>query len=502
MIFKFTSLDADVDAVDVIDHYQVGDAHVYIVSGGRYLVKEPPLLASEYEIYKKIMENLMNSLPFIDSLRTDSEKIHHLETHIWREAEEIGQVEEISKFYERLRYYIIREVIGYGVLDVPINDDQIEEILAERFDSDIGVIHRRHSELHILDTNIVIGGSDEMNSYASRLVQKTGKSVNISKPIVDGTTRSKHRITVTFGNEVSINGPTITIRKFPARPYTITHLLRFGTISPLMAAYIWMLIDAKAFGLIVGDTGSGKTTLINSLMTMANPRWRIITIEETPELQMPHKRTVSLKTRTSPHIGSENDIGIGDLIKASLRMRPDFVIVGEIRGVEANAMFQGAATGHGGLSSVHGFDIPSALTRLAAEPINITPSQSMLLWFAIHSAKLKDRQNRSIRRIRSITEFNPDQGGITPMDLFTHDWKTDSFGTEDVEDLVKKSRRINQVSELLGIEPVHDIENRVGLLDLCIDKKAYDVQSIFDILNRYYQPSFSNPKFSGSDLDY
>ncbi len=183
MVFRFTALDAEISQAQVIDYYTVGEAYVYITSAGQYLIKEPVLSQEEYAIYGNMIERLMNSLPFIDRLETDEEKIHHLETHIWKEAQETGQVEKVSKFFDRLRYYIIREVIGYGIFDVLIHDDDIEEILAERFDRNVGVIHRKHSELHILDTNIVLGKSDEMNSYVSRLMQKTGKSVNVSSQL-------------------------------------------------------------------------------------------------------------------------------------------------------------------------------------------------------------------------------------------------------------------------------------------------------------------------------
>ncbi|MGI0102929.1 MAG: hypothetical protein ACREA7_10110 [Nitrosotalea sp.] len=150
-------------------------------------------------------------------------------------------------------------------------------------------------------------------------------------------------------------------------------------------------------------------------------------------------------------------------------------------------MFQSAATGHGGLSSIHGSDIQSALTRLAAEPINIKPSQQMLLWFAVHSTRLKGTDGKAIRRIRALTEINPTEDGITSMDLFSYERKTDSFGLDDIEELVKKSKRLNHVAEILGVELVNDMQNRINLLNRCLEKKAYDIPDVFEILKKYYQ---------------
>jgi len=502
MSFKMIALDAKIEEAEVIERYMVKQAEVFITSSGQYLIKEPHLEPQELEIYETIKDHLMHSLPFLDKMETDSERISHLKSHIWKDAGDKNIIEQVKKFYDRLEYYLVREVLGYGVFDVLMNDDDIEEILIGKRDIPIGIIHRKYSEMHILDTNIIIGKSDLMDSYVQRLAQKTGKSVTIGKPIMDGTTKDKDRIMIIYGKGISLNGSIAVIRKFPSQPYTITHLLKFGTLNKIMAAYLWTLIDAKAFGLIAGATGSGKTTLINAFMMMANPRWHIITIEETPELVMPHKRTDSLHTRQSSLINSSNDIEIMELIRASLRMRPDFVIVGEVRGQEAHEMFQSAATGHGGLSSIHGYDIHSALTRLASEPINIKISQQMLLWFAIHATSLRNKDGKMIRRIKTVSEINPTETGISTTDLFNFNIHEQNFGPEHIEELVKKSKRLQYVSEIFDLDMVSDIEKKIQLLDKCVNEKAYDVQTVFQILQKYYQnPSFNMfPKIQKPNL--
>lgn len=480
--FFLVSHNADVTKFIILDSYKVNDAEVFITEDGQYLVVEPILTSEAHSTYRVMMEQLFYSL---DPLSKSDDPVNYIEQHMWREAEDMAIVDSFSKYFQSLRYYLVRDIIGYGILDVLMKDDDIEEITAERFDTKVGVIHRRFTEFNILDTNISFVSAISMNSYIQRLVQRSGNSVTAAVPIMDAMTKEGDRITVTYGREVSLPGPTIEIRKFTRQPFTISHMLGLGTLSPIMAAYHWMLFDAKAFGLIVGETGSGKTTLLNALAGLSNPRWKVLTIEETPELKIPHYRWERLVTRTSPMITySSYDVSVMDLIRASLRMRPDIEIVGEVRGREAQFLFQSAATGHGGLSTIHGASAEAALNRLASDPINIKASQQMLLWFVMHITRIKSHDNKFCRKVVSIKEVIPGMDSVILRDLFAYDRKARAYNIVSPVDLVKNSRKVHEAARILNVEPTEDIEKRISLLTECREKKSH--KEVFSTISRYY----------------
>jgi flagellar protein FlaI len=478
---------ADISEIHAIDTYKVNGAAVYITDQGRYLVLEPPLAKEAHKTYRAMMEQLFYSL---EPLSKTDDPIRYIEDHLWREAEESAKTDLLSEHFESLRYYLSRDILGYGVLDVLMRDEKIEEITAERFDRNVGVIHRQYSEFNILDSNISFGTVESMNSFIQRVMQRTGSAVTAAMPIMNSMTKEGDRITVTYGAEISLPGPTLDIRKFTRDPYTVTHLLKFGALNEVMAAYLWMLNDAKAFSIIVGETGSGKTTALNALIGLSNPRWKIITIEETPELNIPHYRWERLITRTSPMITqSKFDISIMDLIRASLRMRPDFEIVGEVRGEEAQFLFQSAATGHGGMTTFHGSSAESALNRLASEPINIRASQQMLLWFVAHITKLKTASGKTARKIISIKEVVPRAGSVSLHEVFRYDQKTGAYNIESADQTVQLSRKIHDAADILNVDPREDLEKRMRLLLQCRESSALSADEVFSITSRYYQSS-------------
>lgn len=446
----------------MVETYEVGNCTVCITKDGQYLVVEPPLTSEAYAAYSEMMEQLYYSL---EPISRSDDPIRYIEDHLWKEAERCARTDFLAENFVGLRYYLVRDILGYGILDVLMRDENVEEITVERFDRNVGIIHRRHSEFGIMNSNICFESIGQMDSYIQRTVQKTGSIVTTAMPIMSTMTKEGDRVTVTYGGEVSLPGPTINIRKFTRRPLAMVDLLRLGTLNELIAAYLWMLIDAKSFGLLVGETGSGKTTVANAVIGLSNPRWKIVTVEETPELKIPHYRWVRLITRTSSSITQQSfDINVMDLIRASLRMRPDFEIVGEVRGREAQYLFQSAATGHGGLTTFHASSAESALSRLGSEPINIGAGEQMLLWYIAHVTRIKDPQRRIMRKVVSIKEVGAQNGRISLHEVFAFDQKTDRYNIETLDELLQRSVRVGDAAAFLNVDARDDLQKRIEFL--------------------------------------
>ncbi len=328
--------------------YSVGLAKVEIweLEGrGHYVVIEPPLSPVDEEAYYEAMETLYFSArmrPGADPSEIVDEVIETVARRFSRKGE--------SPRVEVLKYYLYRDALGYKILDVVMRDPRIEDISVEGVGKPLRVFHRDVSYLDWLVTNIVFRSDDELDSIATLLAHKAKKHVSTAFPIAEGTLPEKHRLALTFSYEVSPFGTGFTIRKFREEPLTIAHLIKFGTLSPLMAAYWWILLEFKGSVFIVGPMASGKTTLLNALLTLLPPNWKIVTIEDTPELRLPHIGWRPLVARHVYSLGESRiaEVTLFDLVKLALRERADFIAVGEIRGEEAYVFMQALATGHGG----------------------------------------------------------------------------------------------------------------------------------------------------------
>lgn len=354
VMYKILRANVEAESLDILDEYTVADGRVSVrvTADGKYLIEEPAFSAEAETTYSNIIEKMREK----ELLDTDQKSISEVERVVydlfWKVGLEMYDKRELDGLFHSMKYYINRDLVGYGILHPLMTDPDIEDILVSAPQRPAYIKHKKHSnKFHSLITNVAFPNDIEMSSFISRMFIPTGNEPTIAKPGVVTYMPDKSRISATFRNVVSEPGSTIAIRKFPKKPYVITHMMQGNTITPRMAAFLWSLLDARAAGLIIGTTGSGKTTFLGAMTTMMNPRWRILTIEDSLELQIPHQDWVRYHTKkTTSTVGSEHDITIPKLIDQSLTQKPDYEIVGEIRDVsDASPLFQSMGTGHGGL---------------------------------------------------------------------------------------------------------------------------------------------------------
>lgn len=488
--FELQSVNAKeyLERVNTLEKYSIGQATVIIAESadgrGMYLIDEPHMTESDKLLYAEIMKQMfLSAKPISNS--SDVNIKDHLKHEILTICHDIGLDNEAKQILDRLLYYIFRDMLNYGIIGVPMQDPDIEDIMAENYNVNVGVIHRRYSEYGILDTNIIFKDANRMNGFVQKLVQRCSKTITAAVPYVDAITEAGHRISATFGREISLPGPNFTIRKFSIDPFTITNLLNFNTLNPLLAAYIWLLIDTKAFILMIGPTAAGKTTTIGSIISMIHPSLKVTTIEDTPELRIPHEHWQRLITRKSYSIfESKYDIDMNTLVKLALRSRPDYIIVGEVRGEEASSLVQAVATGHGGLTSFHASDPRSALVRLGSPPLNVHLAGQMLISCFIRQNRVAYK-GRSVRRILDVTEVIPKDNGIDLTKIFEWNPIDDKFIPENIEELIERSHRLKEIMMLKGYDQQSlkkDLEMRKEFLEKLVSgrkEKFADVASEF-----------------------
>ena len=471
----------DVANLRILEKYQIGAAQIYITRDGRYIVNEPPLSADAHRLYGSVVSRInlgMELEPGEDSVTLAG----RFSDAFWEVAERMKRLEDAQRLFPHLDYYIRRNLVGYGLLDPLMRDDNIEDILCSAPDRPIHVVHKKYSGTYnTLYTNVSFPDDEYMKNYIQKIFGRTGSEPTESRPMSVTHMGDGSRISATFGSQISKPGCAIAIRKFPTDPYTITDMLYNNTMTQQMAAYLWTLLDAKAVGLVIGVTGSGKTTLLASLISMLNPRWRILTIEDTLEMRIPHADWVRLNTRKSyGMMGEEFDVTIRNLIDISLTQRPDYEIVGETRLFDMDALFQSVGTGHGGLTSFHASSPSGALTRMRGAGIG--EGELGLLWFVVHISRVRLRGVYG-RRVMDISEIIPHKEGVSINPIFQYDVFSDRVNEFDMA----KSYRYKEALRICGIDDYKDdLKRRMSLLDVCIKNNIRTPGGIFAVLGKYY----------------
>ena len=394
-----------------------------------YAVLEPELTESEQRYLDFIKETLDN-IPKVDLFsmeeRGASKYIEELVNRIISDYD--LRLSDETK--EKILYLIKRDTVGYGKIDVLMRDPYIEDISCDGVKIPIFIYHRDYGSMR---TNVGFDSEEELSNFVVKLAQKCGKHISIAEPMLDATLPDGSRIQATLGTEVTTRGSTFTIRKFRADPFTPPDLIELGTMSPEMVAYFWLVVEHGISAIFAGGTASGKTTTLNAVALFIPREAKIVSIEETREINLPHPNWIPGVTRSGfGEVVADKVVGeidMYDLLKAALRQRPEYIIVGEIRGREAYVLFQAMATGHTTYSTMHADSPQSLIHRLEGKPINIPRIMLQALDFVCFhtTARVKDKRVRRVTQIIEIVDIDPVTKEIITNKVFTWDPLTDTF---------------------------------------------------------------------------
>lgn len=386
--------------------------------GLRYQVIEPELSERDQKAFEIIKKLLMTELSVsLGEIKTKKDAERRLKNKIATMIKKY-RLKIPPKNIEKINYFAVRDFIYLGKIEPLMRDHMIEEISCDGTNIPIYVWHREHESI---PTNIIYEKEAELNNFARKMAYICGKHVSIADPIIDASLPGGSRINLTLGHEITKRGSTFTIRRFRADPITVIDLIKFGTMSVDIAAYMWYLAEKRSTMLIAGGTASGKTTALNALATFIRPGQKVVSIEDTQELNLPHENwipAVSRQSFTDTQIGEINQF---DLLRAALRQRPDIIIVGETRGREAYTLFQAMATGHGGFSSIHADSVEATLTRLTSSPMDVPKSlisNSLDLITLQLKIRIGDKSARRIIQVSEIDGIDHKTGEIKTHEIF------------------------------------------------------------------------------------
>ena len=474
------------DGWRVVEEYWVVEpyAKVKIVEipelGGQkaYYVDEVQLTREERRAVDKLIDILSVELEPPASFEADVRQ--HIIEQARRLAEKYRSAVRVPKAsWGKVLYYIERDLVGYGPIEVLMRDYKLEDISCDGVDRPIHVWHRDHESI---PTNVVFRNRDALREFVVKLAHMAGKHISAAFPIVDAMLPGRHRLAATYGEEVSPKGSTFTIRKFRERPFSIIELIESGNIDSWTAAYLWLMIENKMTVMVIGATAAGKTTFLNALTNFFKPGFKVVTIEETPELNLPHENWVQLTSRESYGLGASKvgEISLYDLVRLSLRYRPDYIIVGEVRGAEAFVLFQAMATGHGGMSTMHAESLWAAIRRLTSPPMNVAPAYIPAMNIATYVERTLLPDGRVGRRMRNLWE-------VEDYDKYREIVRWDP--ATDKHAIVGSSVHLATVAARVGKsveEVMEEIERRRTVLEWMKLKGIKDTRDVFVWINRYY----------------
>lgn len=449
----------------------------------RYVAIEPPLDEREVRSLEFVKEVLLRTLDVeleIVERAVTQESLAVLDERVAKVVRDY-RMDLSQTSLRRLVYYLRRDFTGYGLVDIMMHDPDIEDISCDGPGTTVFLYHRRFGSM---ETNVVFRSSDELDGFVIRMAQRSGKQITIADPLLDSSLPDGSRLQATLGREVTDNGSTFTIRRFRDNPLSPIDLVRMGTMSAELLAYCWIVVQFGANVMLAGGTACGKTTTLNTISLFIPPQAKIVSIEDTREINLPHKNWVRSMTRGGTRGSDIKRVDMFDLLTAALRQRPEYILVGEVRGKEATVAFQAMATGHTVLGTIHADSPRSVVYRLESEPINIPRIviQSLDVIMLQALLNINGKRQRRVQEVAEIVGVDPASKELLTHSVFARNPTTDQLHyTGRSYKLQRIAHRNNWSSKELDRE----LERRVEIVNALVALPEVTFEQTAQVFSTY-----------------
>jgi flagellar protein FlaI len=454
-----------------------------------YHVIEPVLSKKEEGILETVKKDLLEIIDVgLSSVREEGKVFEYIQGKLQKILEDENLILP-SETYVKITYFIYRDFVGFNEIEGLLHDPYIEDIGCPGLNIPVFIVHRKFGSV---ETDIVFNDSGYLNNFVIKLSERCGRYISYAKPLLDGSLPDGSRVQATLAKDVTTKGPTFSIRKFRVEPFSPIDVLNFNTASPELMAYLWLMVEARASTLICGGVSTGKTTFLNVMSMFIAPEDKIVSIEDTRELNLPHENWIPSVSRVGfgvPEIGGKRygEVTLFELLKESFRQNPDYVIVGEVRGKEAYVMFQGMASGHSSLGTIHAGSIEDLIKRLETPPIELSPSliETLDLVVVMVHAKERGKSARRVKEINEIESIDPKTG--TPHNIKVFDWSPSS---DTYSSNLEESHLLKKMAFDKGVtyeDTIKELKTRARVLEWMRKFGVTNFDEVGKLINLYHK---------------
>jgi flagellar protein FlaI len=448
-----------------------------------YRVIEPEMDDEGEQLLSMVKENLSEKIDISLSSMGGREKIiDYLEEQINDLMIELG-ISMTEEQHKKILYYVYRDFVGLGKVEPLMHDPYIEDLGCDGTGTPIFAVH---SEFGSVKSSVVYNDQEDLENLVIKLAERAGRYVSYANPLLDGALPDGSRVNASLTEDVTAHGPTFSIRKFQETPFSAVDMMDLGTANAEIMAYMWILQQYQQSILICGGTSTGKTSFLNATVSFIPPEDKIVSIEDTRELQLPHENWIPSVTREMFGTSSQGDVDMDQLLKESFRQNPDYVVVGEVRGEEASVLFQGMSSGHPSLGTMHASSPNAVVKRLTTPPISLSPAliEAIDVMIIMTHAKGVEKSARRVKNVHELQKVVGESASARTNQAFSWTATDDSFNRRGEPYL------FDQISKDYGVSKqklMDELENRTRLLEWLQDKGVKDFDKVSSIVAEYYK---------------